>query len=47
MAEHKNLYGRNIDNMQLNNESKNNFRKTFNFEADKLIFEFFMRQLDW
>ena len=49
MAEHKNLYGRNINNEQLKNENENNnsFRKTYNFEADKLIFEFFMRQLDW
>ena len=47
MAEHKNLYGRNISNIQLKNERKDNFRKTYNIEADKLIYEFFLRQLDW
>ena len=47
MAEHKNLYGRNISNIQLKNERQDNFRKISNIEADKLIYEFFLRQLDW
>ena len=46
MAEHKNLYQRNSNENKLKNERIDSCINGYNLESDKLIFEFFMRQLD-